>query len=85
MNHLMKHFHSLLLAAPLFASALLNPSLMAQAAPNAQMSVVLNQLAAIAGTPFPQLTPQDARQQFSAEDAAKIVARSTGKASAPEP
>ena len=37
---------------------------------------------AIKGTPFEQLTPQDARQQFAAQDAEKILARASGFASA---
>ena len=40
---------------------------------------------AIKGTPLIDLTPQDARQQFSAQDAAKIIARGTGLAEAPMP
>ncbi len=40
---------------------------------------------AIKGTPAPQLTPQDARQQFAAQDAAKILARGLGSAQAPTP
>ena len=40
---------------------------------------------AIKGTPAVQLTPQDARQQFSPQDAAKIIARGVGSAEAPTP
>ncbi len=39
----------------------------------------------IKGTPIVDLTPQDARQQLSAQDAAKIIARATGLAEAPTP
>lgn len=39
----------------------------------------------IKGTPAVDLTPQDARQQISAQDAAKIIARATGLAEAPTP
>ena len=35
---------------------------------------------AIKGTRLEQLSPQDARQQFAAQDAAKIIARGTGAA-----
>ena len=40
---------------------------------------------AIKGTRLEQLSPQDARQQFGAQDAAKIIARGTGAAEAPTP
>ena len=40
---------------------------------------------AIKGTRLEQLSPQDARQQFAAQDAAKIIARGTGAAEAPTP
>ena len=60
-------------------------SVLAQAQPDSQMAVVLKELKAIEGKPFYMLSPQDARQQFSAQDAAKIIARETGKALAPEP
>ena len=50
-----------------------------------QMANVINTFLSIAGKPIVELTPQDARQQFSAEDAAKIVARVNGKALAPMP
>lgn len=39
----------------------------------------------IKGTPIVNVTPQDARQQLSAQDAAKIIARATGLAEAPSP
>ncbi len=52
--------------------------------PDPQMAVVLNELKAIAGTPIIDLKPTGARQQFGAEDAAKIIARETGKANAVE-
>ena len=57
----------------------------AQVPTDPQMAVVLQQLQSIAGTPIFDLSPQDARQQFGAEDAAKIVARQTGAMLAPEP
>ncbi len=40
---------------------------------------------AIKGTRLEQLSPQDARQQFAAEDAAEIIAREVGTADAPAP
>ena len=49
------------------------------------MAGVLRVFQSIAGTPITQLAPADARQQFSAEDAAKGVARASGKQPAPEP
>ena len=39
----------------------------------------------IAGKPAVELTPQDARQQFAAQDAAKMLARISGKQLAPMP
>lgn len=39
----------------------------------------------IKGTRLEQLSPQDARQQFGAQDAAKVIARATGAAEAPTP
>lgn len=50
-----------------------------------QMKVVIDVYKTIMGTPITALTPPDARQQFSAEDAEKIVARMTGAAEAPMP
>ena len=38
---------------------------------------------AIKGTRLEQLSPQDARQQFAAQDAAKIIARASGLGEAP--
>ncbi len=52
---------------------------------DADMQNVILLYDAIKGTPAPQLTPQDARQQFSAQDAAKILARGLGSAQAPTP
>lgn len=40
---------------------------------------------AVKGTRPEQLTPQDARQQFAIQDAAKIIARVSGAAEAPTP
>jgi acetyl esterase len=48
-----------------------------------QMAKVLDVYNSIKGTPAVKLTPRDARQQFAAEDAAKILARATGKQEAP--
>ncbi len=50
-----------------------------------QMTTVLQVYQNVAGTPIYELSPQDARQQFAAEDAAKGVARNEGKQLAPEP
>jgi acetyl esterase len=47
---------------------------------NGEMKQVLDVYEPIAGTPITELSPTLARQQFSAQDAAKIVARGTGKA-----
>jgi acetyl esterase len=85
----------------LFAAATLLPALptLAQSTPSATpptTTQILSHLAprmadvillydAIKGTPIIDLTPQDARQQFSAEDAAKIIARGVGFAEAPMP
>ena len=44
------------------------------------MAQVIKLFDSIAGTPITALTPQKARQQFAAEDAAKIIARQSGKA-----
>lgn len=49
------------------------------------MRTVVQVFDEIKGTPVIQLTPQDARQQFAAQDAAKIVARAGGAAEAPTP
>lgn len=49
------------------------------------MAEVILLFDAIKGTPVTNLTPQDARQQFSAQDAAKIIARGAGYAEAPLP
>ncbi len=51
----------------------------------ADMRSVVLLFDAIKGTPIIQLTPQDARQQFSAQDAAKILARGLGSAPNPTP
>jgi acetyl esterase len=53
--------------------------------PDPQMGAVLQTLQSIEGTPFYNLSPQDARQQFSTQDAAKGIARTTGKQLAPDP
>ena len=50
-----------------------------------QMAEVILLYDAIKGTPAVNLTPQDARQQLSAQDAEKIIARGTGQAEAPMP
>lgn len=49
------------------------------------MLQVLETYQPISGTPLIQLAPVDARQQFAAEDAAKILARSTGAQISPMP
>jgi acetyl esterase len=50
-----------------------------------RMADVVRLFDAIKGTPIIDLTPQDARQQFSTQDAAKILARGIGAAEAPMP
>lgn len=50
-----------------------------------QMAQVILLYDAIRGTPITELSPQDARQQFSAQDAAKVIARAVDKAEAPMP
>lgn len=50
-----------------------------------QMRAVIDLLRQIAGTPLTQLTAQDARQQLSTQDAAKIIARMSGKAEQARP
>ena len=55
------------------------------AALDPQMAAVVRLFDSIKGTPIIDLTPQDARQQFSAQDAAKFIARTQGKAEAPMP
>ena len=50
-----------------------------------QMAEVIYVLKTIAGTPIVNLSPQDARQQFSAQDAAKIIARGAHLADAAMP
>ena len=90
-----------LLAGAFAAAVLPTSALLAQAAPAAavvpltpaqinamldpQMANVITAYKMIMGTPLIKLTPQDARQQFSAEDAAKAVARATGAQLAPMP
>ncbi len=56
-----------------------------EAALDPQMKKVIDLFKTIAGTPIIDLTPQDARQQFSAEDAAKLLARTSGAQEAPMP
>ena len=50
-----------------------------------QMKKVIDLFKTIAGKPIIDLTPQDARQQFSPQDAAKIIARTSGVEEAPMP
>ena len=50
-----------------------------------QMAQVIRLYDLIHGTPIIDLTPQDARQQFSAEDAAKLLGRDLRKQEAPMP
>ncbi len=59
------------------------PQIIAQLAP--KMAEVVLLYDAIKGTPAIDLTPQDARQQFAAEDAAKLLERGVGTAEAPMP
>ncbi len=56
-----------------------------EAALDPQMKKVIDLFKTIAGTPIIDLTPQDARQQFSPQDAEKIIARTSGAAEAPMP
>ncbi len=56
-----------------------------EAALDPQMKKVIDLFKTIAGTPIVKLTPQDARQQFSPQDAEKIIARTSGAAEAPMP
>ena len=80
---------STMLAAAAFVSVV--PNVHAQAPlpfasqMDPQMATVLEYYQAAAGTPIYQLNAADARQQFSAEDAANAVARSSGKQLAPRP
>ncbi len=62
-----------------------SPSIPYQSQMDPQMLSVLQAFKTISGTPITALAARDARQQFSAEDAAKAVARATGKQLAPEP
>lgn len=50
-----------------------------------QMAEIILLYDAIKGTPIVNLTPQDARQQFSPQDAEKIIDRGVGIAEAPMP
>ena len=88
--------YALILASFLCACSVMaaqQPAAPAQTAPAAQttfpldpqMAKVIQAYKMIAGTPIYDLSPQDARQQFSAEDAEKAVARATGVQKAPEP
>lgn len=52
--------------------------------PNHQMTDVLSVYDAVAGTAVTKLVPREARQQFSAEDAAKVLARVTKTAEDPQ-
>ena len=98
MKHTLPAFQRILSAATLAISCLA-PSLSAQSTPTVtpitkaqfysmldpHMAEVILLFDAIKGTPIIDLTPQDARQQFGAQDAAKIIARGTGLAEAPMP
>ncbi len=66
-----------------FAQAAPTPVLSAQL--DTDMSEVVLLYDAIKGTPIIDLSAPDARQQFSAEDAAKILARGFGAANSPLP
>ncbi len=77
------------------ATAQISPSATSSSAPltkqqllrnlDTDMAEVILLYDAIKGTPAVNLTPQDARQQFSPQDAARIIARGTGLAEAPLP
>lgn len=56
-----------------------------EAALDPQMKKVIDLYKMIMGTPVIDLTPQDARQQFAAQDAAKLLARTSGAQEAPMP
>jgi acetyl esterase len=73
------------LAAPELQNADDSSNRSRAASPSREMSYVLDVYQLIAGMPITELSPQDARQQFSAEDAAKIVARVSKIAEAPQP
>ncbi len=71
------------LAVPAFAQIPTAPVLSTQL--DQDMTDVVLLYDAIKGTPIVDLAPADARQQFAAEDAAKILARGFGAAPAPLP
>ena len=52
---------------------------------DADMSTVVHDFDLFRGTPIIDLTPQDARQQISIQDTAKLIARYTGDQPAPTP
>lgn len=83
----------LLLAASTAALTTMSPTVAAQTAPltgdqllaklDPDMRNVVTLYDNIRGLALDQLTPQDARQQFSPQDAAKMIARSSGVARRP--
>jgi acetyl esterase len=77
---------TLLLQAPLEAQTptALTPAQIFQKL-DPHMADVVRLFDAIKGTPIIDLTPQDARRQFSTQDAAKILTRGIGAAEAPMP
>ena len=83
---------TLLLASPLSAQTNANEAAVAPLTPSQiqqmldpQMATVIQLYDVIKGTPIIKLTPQDARQQFAAQDAAKILARAVYGQEAPMP
>lgn len=78
---------SLLPAAAAFAQTTTEPisdtQILQSLAPRMRDVILLYD--AIRGTPIVNLTPQDARQQLSAQDAEKILARGTGREEQPMP
>ena len=90
----MSRHHALLSSLAGFAVLCAGPLAQAQSAPptpstatqlDGDMTSVVLLYDAIKGTPIVDLTPQDARQQFSLQDAAKIIARGFGSAASATP
>ena len=55
------------------------------AAPNAQMQLILNQLASLGGKPIETLSAAEARKQPTPTDAVKALLTKAGKSAAPDP
>ncbi|MBA3487703.1 MAG: hypothetical protein H0T88_11050 [Lysobacter sp.] len=66
------------------AAAPATPQIAQMAQPDAQMQVVLDQLAALGAKPLETLTPEQARAQASPADAVKAVLEAQGKPTTPE-